>query len=129
MSAKVQMLARWSELSIKADKIDPSEAELKRLFHGDSPEQNTYRTEVIHEYGPIVFEMNDVKRYNRAKEAGHTTVYFKDGDTLVLKIPYIDFMEIDIQYSGKQINDFIPADYIDPEDEEMDENTDLDLEL
>lgn len=127
--AKVQMLARWSELSVKQNNVDKEEAELKRILGNEENEGlNLYKTEIIHEYGPVVFEMDDVKRYNRAKEKGHTTVHFDDGDTLVLKIPYIDFLEIDVQYSGKTINDFIPLDYMDPEDEEIeDEDTDLEL--
>jgi hypothetical protein len=126
--AKVQMLARWSELSVKQNNIDQGEQELKRLLGNDN-EQSLYRTEIVHEYGPVVFEMDDVHHYNRAKEKGHTTIHFKNGDSLVLKIPYIEFLEIDVQYSGKTINDFIPIDYIDPEDEEIDEETDSDLEL
>jgi len=123
------MLARWSELSVKQNNVDKEEAELKRILGNEENEGlNLYKTEIIHEYGPVVFEMDDVKRYNRAKEKGHTTVHFDDGDTLVLKIPYIDFLEIDVQYSGKTINDFIPLDYMDPEDEEIeDEDTDLEL--
>jgi hypothetical protein len=126
--ARVQMLARWSELSIKANNIDQEEADLKRIMGTDMNESPLYKTEVVHEYGPVVFEMEDVKRYNRAKEKGHTTVHFDDGDTLVLKIPFLEFLEIDIQYSGKQINDFVPIDYVDPEDEEIEDN-DEDLEL
>lgn len=127
--AKVQMLARWSELSVKQNNIDKEEAAIKRIIGDEESESlNLYKTEIVHEYGPVVFEMDDVKRYNRAKEKGHTTVHFDDGDTLVLKIPYIDFLEIDVQYSGKTINDFIPLDYMDPEDEEIeDEDTDLEL--
>lgn len=125
---KVQMLARWSELAIKSEDVDPNEAELKRILGNDEGEKGMFRTEVIHEYGPVVFEMEDVKRYNRAKEKGHTTVHFNDGDTLVLKISFLEFLEIDIQYSGKQISDFVPVDYVDPEDEEFDENEE-DLEL
>lgn len=127
--AKVQMLARWSELAIKQNNIDQEEAELKRLLGGDQNEAPVYKTEIVHEFGPVVFELEDVHHYNRAKEQGLTTVHFRNGDSLVLKIPFMDFMEIDIQYSGKQVNDFIPIDYVDPEDEEMDEETDSDLEL
>jgi hypothetical protein len=129
--AKVQMLARWSELSVKQNNIDREEAELKRIIGNESEDNgiNLYKTEIIHEYGPVVFEMKNVHHYNRAKEKGHTTVHFKNGEVLLLKIPFIDFLEIDVQYSGELINDFVPIDYIDPEDEEMDEESDTDLEL
>ena len=126
---KVQMLARWSEMSVKQNNVDHEEEELKRLLGNETPEGSVYRTEIVHEYGPVVFEMDEVHHYNRAKEKGHTTVHFKNGEALVLKIPFIEFLEIDVQYSGKTINDFVPLDYVDPEDEEMDEESDSDLEL
>lgn len=129
MGIKVQMLARWSELSLKRTNHDPDEAELRRIISGnDSPDENFIRTEVVHEYGPITFGMEDVKSYNRSKEKGHTTVKFKDGDTLVLKIPYLEFMEIDITYNGRQVHDFLPVGYMDSEEEMLDQDEE-DLEL
>jgi hypothetical protein len=126
---KVQMLARWSELAFKRQQTDPNEAELRRIIGGDDESDNgMIHTEVVHEYGPVTFFMEDVKSYNRSKEEGHTTVKFKDGDTLVLKIPYYDFMEVDIQTSGNQILDYLPLDYIDPQEEILGED-DEDLEL
>jgi hypothetical protein len=127
--AKVQMLARWSEIAVKRDQTDPGDDELKRLLGSEEPETGMYRTEIVHEYGPLTFDLEDVKRYNRAKERGHTTVHFNDGDTVVLKIPYWEFLEIDIQYSGKQISDFLPIDYIDPEEEDIEDENNDDLEL
>lgn len=126
---KVQMLARWSELALKRTNHDPDEAELRRIIGGDdAPDNNIIHTEVIHEYGPVTFYLKDVKSYNRSKEKGHTTVKFKDGDTLVLKIPYFEFMEVDMQHNGDQVLDFLPVDYIDPEEEMLDTDEE-DLEL
>lgn len=122
------MLARWSELSFRKTNNDPAEDELRRIIGNEASDQNFIKTDIIHEYGPVTFFLDDVKSYNRSKEKGHTTVKFKDGDTLVLKIPYFEFMEIDIQYSGNQVHDFLPTDYIDPE-EILDDNEDEDLEL
>lgn len=123
------MLARWSELAFKKQNTDPKEDELRRIISGDDEASNgILHTEVVHEYGPVTFYMDDVKSYNRSKEAGHTTVKFKDGDTLVLKISYYDFMEVDIQSSGNQVLDYLPLDYVDPEEEILGEDED-DLEL
>lgn len=129
MGLKVQMLARWSELSFKRTNNDPDEAELRRIISGDdNTAGEMVHTEVVHEYGPITFDIGDVKSYNRSKEKGHTTVKFKDGDTLVLKIGYFDFMEVMIQATGEQVHDYLPMDYIDPEEEVFD-NDEEDLEL
>ena len=129
MSVKVQMLARWSELSMHPNNIDPEEAEIQRVISGDYPEQNMIKAEIKHEYGPVVFYLNKVVRYNRAKEGGHTVVHFKGGDVLILKIPFLDYVELDIEHNGQQILDFTPPDYMDPDEEERDNETDSDLEL
>ena len=130
MGLKVQMLARWSELSFKKANNDPDEAELRRIISGDDGMAGEMvHTEVVHEYGPITFDITDVKSYNRSKEKGHTTVKFKKGgDTLVLKIAYYEFMEVMIQATGEQVHDYLPLDYIDPEEEIFNDNEE-DLEL
>ena|ERR1700749_3058852 len=129
MGVKVQMLARWSELAFKKQAHDSDEAEVRRIISGDdSMDNGIIHTELVHEYSPITFYMDDVKSYNRSKEKGHTTVKFKDGDTVVLKIPYFEFMEIDIQCSGNHVVDYLPTDYIDPEEQFLDDEEE-DLEL
>jgi hypothetical protein len=130
---KVKMLARWSELSPRAGQNrDREEAELKRIIDGDEgPAENIIMMDIIHEYGPVVFDLHDVVRFNRAKEKDHTTVNFKGGDSLVLKVTFSDFATVMMEQLGIGILDCTPLDYVDDglEDEDYEEGNEDDLEL
>lgn len=131
MSTKVKMLARWSELTLRNSQTNREEAELKRIISGEEgPEGAMMMADVVHQYGPVVFNLKDVKRYNKSKERGHTTVHFKNGDSLILKVSFLDFMELDLEHVGEQILDFTPLDYQDEDFEEDDiPDDEEDLEL
>jgi hypothetical protein len=128
---KVKMLARWSELSPRANQTNREEAELKRIISGEEGlEDNIIMMDIVHEYGPVVFDLHDVKRFNRAKEKDHTTVNFKGGDSLVLQVTFSEFAEVMMEQLGIGILDCTPLDYVDDgfEDEGLEDNEE-DLEL
>jgi hypothetical protein len=127
---KIQLLARFSELSVKPNNINKEEAELKRIIDGEEDSgMHFLKTEIIHEYAPMTVDIKRITEFNRSKESGHTTIHFKDGNSWVFKISYFEFLEIYVQYTGEQVLDFLPKDYVDPEEQDIENENEEDLEL
>jgi len=132
MSTIVKMLARWSELAPRNSQANREEAELNRLINGDEgPEDSMIMMDIVHEYGPVVFDLKDIHHFNRAKEKDHVTIHFRKAESsLIVKAGFSDFMELYMEQMGVQIMDCTPLDYEDdiPEDESI-EGDEEDLEL
>lgn len=103
---KIEALVRWSSFSVKQQ--DSTEAYLKRLVDGEESEQDI-RAEVVHEYSPLVFDMDDVSRFNKANDPDHTTLRFYDSDVFVVKIPYEQFRDLYSEQTGKVILSVLPV--------------------
>jgi hypothetical protein len=130
---KVEALVRWSELKFTGNN-ESEEAYLKRLVDGEEPKN---KAEIFYEYSPMVFDTDDISRFNRSNDKEHTTLRFKDGDGYVIKYPYADFMEFYIESTGKTVTSLLPVEYLEAQmqedienmEDEEDEDEDDDLGL
>jgi hypothetical protein len=122
----IEALVRWTEMALK--KEDKQEAFLRRIVDGDL-NPGSLQPEFYYDFSPMVFDIRDVGRFNRAKDPGYTTIRFRDGDGAVIKIPYLEFVDLYIELTGQSIRDALPSDYVDPEEEARDNETDTDLEI
>jgi hypothetical protein len=125
----VEMLVRWTEMSFKKSKSDDDE--IRRIINGDDNSSfGGLQPEITHDYSPIVFNMEDVARFNRGSEPGYTTVRFYDGDAYTMKVSYKEFMSIYSEFKdGKFIHSHLPEDYKDPFGDEPDNIDEDDLEI
>jgi uncharacterized GH25 family protein len=94
----IEALVRWTEMKFKES--DKAEDYLKQVIDGEDP---IPQAEITTEFSPMVFDMEDVVRFNRANTENLTTVRFDDGDVFVVSVPYKKFCELYIQATGKSI--------------------------
>lgn len=96
----VEAMVKWMEL--RAKKTDGDDAQLRRLVHGE--ETPDFIPEIIYSYSPMVFDMEDVSRFNRSSDMKSTTVRFHDGDYCVMDITYEEFRNLWMQLRGDNIH-------------------------
>lgn len=92
-------MVRWTEMRIKP--TDKNEAKLKELLDGEPQPQ--FSPEFYYEFSPMVFEMNDVARFNRSHDKKSTTLRMKDGEGFVVDLIYEDFKALYTECTGRVI--------------------------
>jgi len=97
------MLVRWTELHVKP--TDSEQADLKRLLEGK--EMPEYTPEFSFAYSSMVFDINDIARFNKSQDDKCTTIRMKDGDTFVVAVDYEDFRELYISATGFNVHSFV----------------------
>jgi hypothetical protein len=116
----IEALARWTEL--KAPKTDDAESYIQRLTNPDAEGPQGPQLQIHYEYSPIVFDLRDVRRFNRANDPNFTTIRFKDGDSNVIKYAYEDFVKLYSELTGFVINSIVPESASSPTKEQLDED-------
>jgi hypothetical protein len=96
----IEAMVRWTEMRLK--KRDDQEAYLNRLVNGD-PESDIPEAEFHYELSPMVFDMDDVLRYNLGTDPNFTILRMKDGDGFMVQIPYEKFKQLWVECTGRSI--------------------------
>jgi hypothetical protein len=96
----IEVLVRFTEMKFKQD--DSAEAMVRRVVDGDET-AGMVMPEIYHETSPMVFDMDDISKFNRSRDTQFTTVMFKDGTGYLVKMPYEEFMNIYIVNTGRSI--------------------------
>lgn len=104
----VEALVRWTEMQFKQE--DEAEAAIKRMVSGDIEGVMPQPT-FFYDYSPLVFDLNDVTRFNRAHDPEFTTLTFVDGERYVIKYAYRDFQNLYIQNTGHTILSIVPKEW------------------
>lgn len=104
----IEALVRWTELDYKRD--DSDEAYAKRIISGEETGPMS-APKFVFDFSPMVFDLNDIVRFNRAHDPNYTTLRFKDGDGFVIKYPYKEFLALWIELTGKNIQCILPEDF------------------
>lgn len=97
------MLVRWTEVHVK--QTDSEQADLKRLLEGK--EMPEFTPEFSFSYSSMVFNINDVVRFNKSQDDKCTTLRMRDGDTFVVAVDYEVFRELYISATGHNIHSFV----------------------
>lgn len=97
---KLEALVRWSELKFKES--DSTQDYLDRII-GDGEQQQAPKATISYDYSPMVFDTDDISRFNRSNDPEFTTLRFKDGDGYVIKYPYLEFRDLYSQLGGRAI--------------------------
>jgi cell division septal protein FtsQ len=95
----IELMVRWTEMRIKPN--DDNDAKLKKLLDGES--QPAFTPDFYTQIAPMVFEMNDVARYNKSQDKKSTTVRMKDGDIFIVEVGFDDFKNLYTECTGKAI--------------------------
>ena len=104
----LEVLVRWTEFKT-AEGLDDFES--------------TPKFQASYDISPMVIDVNDIKRFNKANEKGYTTIRFDDGDGCVIKYDFDSFSEVYSEMTGKSITRLI-EETIDP-DNPMDDDDDI----
>lgn len=106
------MLARWTEMELNSPPATSSEDnDIRRLLgSGDEAEGSFAQPKFFYSFAPVVFDLDDIARFNKAVDAEFTVIRFYDGEGCVVKYPYVTFQQLFIQNSGKTILSFVPKD-------------------
>lgn len=97
----VEMMVKWTELKLSTPNKSEDELFAERVISGmdtSAPKAEYYNT-----YSPMVFEMDDVARFNRSNDPKCTTIRFKDGDGYVILVKYEDFRDLYTECTGSAI--------------------------
>lgn len=117
----IEVLVRWTELKAVPQQ-NTNDDYLKRLTDPNyEPEQEQVQAQVVYDYSPMVMDLDDVKRFNRSNDPNFTTLRMNDGVSYVIKFPYLDFMQMYIEYTGKTVMSCLPADFENGHDEGTEE--------
>src|SRR5688572_26055946 len=95
----VEVTVRWTDMHLK--NMDHKEAEIRRIIDG---EELVNSAEFSHSFGPMCFDMDDVKSFNKSNEEGYTTIRMRDGDGYVIQVGYEDFKRLYSECTGQVIN-------------------------
>jgi hypothetical protein len=104
MSNKIQLDCRYKTKLTSEQKED---ARIKRMVNGYDDDEEVEQYNYI--YGKIVFDINDVKMFNEVDE-DHICIRLYDGDSVTVKIDYINFCQIFSTLTGcaiRDVNDFV----------------------
>jgi hypothetical protein len=93
----IELQVRWIDMQMPDE--DAAEAYIKKLVHGEQAKKPKF----VYDYAPMSFDIEDVKRFNRANDAGCTVLRFKDGDSCVVKMSYEHFQALWSDQTGKTI--------------------------
>jgi hypothetical protein len=95
----IEMMGRWAELSFKQD--TSTEGYLKEILEGKEASEVP---QFGFTYGEIIFDMDDVKRWNSATDRECTILTMADGERIVVKYTFRDFTDLYSQVTGKLIH-------------------------
>lgn len=120
----IETLVRWTEIRMKAENSE--DALLKRLVDGDETAGRQH-PEFYYDFSPMVFDLDDVARFNRSKDPEYTTIRFEDGESFIVKISYKTFVDLWVQQTGKAIYSILPDDFEPSEDKKNNSEDDLEI--
>lgn len=96
----VEVLVRFTEVKMK--ETDEQENYLKRIVDGDNSNSSS-QPELYYEFSPMIFDIDDVARFNKSRDPNLTTILFKDGAGYVVKLTYSEFTELFVKQTGKTV--------------------------
>jgi hypothetical protein len=99
----IEAMARWTQVQINP--MDKEEAHLRMIMEGEQTPE--YTPEFSYGYGPVVFDMRQVERFNRSEDRKCTAIRFSDGDMCVLDIAYTEFRNLYMEVMGVSIHSTI----------------------
>lgn len=121
----VEMLVRWPQITLPNPDEDTRDFLSSFKEETDSPDS----AKITFEYGPMVFDLNDIDSFNKATVPDHVVLRFKTKNTvLVVKANYKEFITFYVSSTGKAITSVLPEDYVEGSHPENDFDNDDDYE-